>query len=207
MDTAWFLTTISFSRGGVYGADLTLAIRCRMSSNRWLARLGNPLVQSSTDVIISRFIECPWREDMPFISITRLRVRSLRFVPGFALHTLASLRQVRRADGFQDGALLPDRGLTFWTMTAWDSEDSMGRYMTAGSHKKAMLRLMEWCDEASVVHWEQHQDVLPSWTEADRRMRADGRGSKVRKPSPQHATLSYRAPRPREGGPIRAAGK
>jgi len=144
---------------------------------------------------------------MPFISITRLRVRSIRFIPGFALHTLESLRQVRSAGGFQDGALLADRSLTFWTMTAWNSEESMRRYMTAGSHKKAMPKLMDWCDEASVVHWEQRQAVLPSWTEADRRMRAEGRASKVRKPSPQHATLSYRAPRLTRGGPIRTAGK
>ena len=59
---------------------------------------------------------------MPFISITRLGLRSLRFVPGFALHTRASLRQVRVASGFLDGAVLTDRSLTFWTMTAWDSQ-------------------------------------------------------------------------------------
>jgi hypothetical protein len=145
-------------------------------------------------------------EYMPFISITRLRIRSFRFIPGFVLYTWRSLRQVRSAGGFQDGALLQDRSLTFWTMTAWDSQESMRRYMTAGSHQKAMPKLMDWCDEASVVHWEQSQAVLPSWTEADQRMRADGRASKVRKPSPQHATLSYRAPRLTQGIPIRKAG-
>ena len=143
---------------------------------------------------------------MPFISITRLRIRSLRFVPGFALHALKSTGQVRSADGFQEGSLLQDRRWAFWTMTAWDSEQSMLRYMTGGSHKKVMPKLMDWCDEASVVHWEQSQSVLPSWAEADRRMRADGRASKVRKPSPQHATLSYRAPRLTRSGAIRKAG-
>ncbi len=78
------------------------------------------------------------KTSMPFISITRLRLRSFLFAPGFALDTFASIRQVREAGGFLGGALLPDRSLTFWTMTAWDSEDSMRRYMTAGSHKKAM---------------------------------------------------------------------
>ena len=144
---------------------------------------------------------------MAFISITRLRVRSLRFMPGFALLTTQALSQVKSASGFQDGGLLPDRSFTFWTMTAWDSEESMRRYMTSGSHKKAMSKLMHWCDEASVVHWEQSQAVLPSWTEADRRMRADGRVSKVRNPSPQHATLSYRVPRLTRAVPIRTKGK
>jgi hypothetical protein len=141
---------------------------------------------------------------MPHISITRLRLRSLRFVPGFALHTWASLRQVRVAGGFLDGALLTDRSMTFWTMTAWDREDSMRRYMTAGAHKQAMPKLMHWCDEASVVHWQQDHDGLPSWAEADRRMREEGRASKVRNPSDQHATLTFRSPRLTRGGPIRA---
>ena len=140
---------------------------------------------------------------MPFISITRLRVRSLRFMPGFALRTMQALRQLRTAAGFLEGGLLPDRSFTFWTMTAWDSGESMRRYMTAGSHKKAMPKLLDWCDEASVVHWEQSEAELPSWEEADRRMRAEGRVSKVRNPSPQHATLSYRIPRTTRAARIR----
>ena len=141
---------------------------------------------------------------MRFISITRLRVRSIRFLPSFALHTLRSLGQVKKASGFQGGSLLADRGWTFWTMTAWDSQQSMRTYMTSGAHRIAMPRLLDWCDEASVVHWEQPEDNLPPWKEADRRMREGGRASKVRNPSPQHATLNYREPRVVTAGPIRA---
>jgi hypothetical protein len=132
---------------------------------------------------------------MVFISLTRLRIRSFRFVPVFALHVFRSLRQVKRSPGFQRGAVLADRNWTFWTMTAWDTQENMRRYMTTGSHKTAMPHLLHWCDEASVAHWEQPETTLPSWTEADKRMREEGRGSKVRNPSPQHGTLSYRAPR------------
>lgn len=142
---------------------------------------------------------------MPFISITRLRVRSVRFLPLFALYTLRSLRQVKSAAGFQEGRLLADRRWTFWTMTAWDNEESMKRFMTGGSHKEAMPRLMNWCDEASVVHWDETQAGLPTWTEADQRLRSNGRASKVRNPSPQHDTLSFRAPRLTRSGPIRPA--
>jgi heme-degrading monooxygenase HmoA len=139
---------------------------------------------------------------MPLISITRLRVRSIRFLPVFALNANRSLRQVRTSAGFQGGSLLADRNWTFWTMTAWDSQESMRGFMTAGSHKAAMPRLLDWCDEASVVHWDQAEAALPSWTEADQRMRASGRASKVRNPSPQHATLTYRAPRVSNVTPI-----
>jgi heme-degrading monooxygenase HmoA len=140
---------------------------------------------------------------MPFISVTRLRIRSLFFMPGFFLHAAQSVRQIRSAAGFREGALLPDRAFTFWTMTAWDSEEVMRSYMTAGSHKKAMPKLMFWCDEASVVHWEQSEAMLPSWEEADRRMRMEGRASKVRKPGSEHSTLTYRTPRVTGSVPLR----
>jgi Domain of unknown function (DUF3291) len=139
---------------------------------------------------------------MTFVSLTRLRVRSFRFVPLFAFHAFRSRGQVQRAPGFQNGSLLADRSWTFWTMTAWDSEESMRQFMTSGYHKKAMPRLLRWCDEASVAHWTQPDATLPSWTEADQRMRETGRASKVLHPSPQHATLSYRRPRTTASGAI-----
>ncbi len=136
---------------------------------------------------------------MAFISVTRLRVRSFRFLPLFVLYTFRSIRQVRQAPGFETGALLADRYWTFWTLTAWDTQESMRAYIVAGAHKAAMTHLMHWCDEASVAHWTQQggmlPSVLPSWADADARMRATGRPSKVLHPSPQHASLHYRAPR------------
>jgi len=140
---------------------------------------------------------------MVFVSLTRLRIRSVRFLPIFVLHTLRSLHQVKRSPGFQTGALLPDRNWTFWTMTAWDSQQSMRAYMTSGPHQRAMPHLLNWCDEASVAHWEQPTPTLPPWTEADQRMREQGRASKVRHPSPHHANLTYRTPRITGGGTIR----
>ena len=140
---------------------------------------------------------------MPFVSLTRLRLRSARFVPHFFVRTMRSLEQVKHAPGFQTGALLTDRNWTFWTMTSWDTQDMMRQYMISGPHKTAMTFLMEWCDEASVVHWEQPEQTLPSWTVADQRMRESGRPSKVKNPSPHHASLTYRIPRTTIGGPIR----
>jgi heme-degrading monooxygenase HmoA len=142
---------------------------------------------------------------MIFVSLTRLRVRSVRFMPGFFLYAMRSLRQVRRAAGFQSGALLPDRDRTFWTMTAWDSEENMRAYMVSGAHKQAMPKLLHWCDEASVAHWVQQESALPSWEQADERMRREGRASKVLHPSAAHAGLSYKAPRTIGSAPITPA--
>ena len=132
---------------------------------------------------------------MIFVSLTRLRIRSLRFLPRFAVYLIRTRRQVRNSPGFQHGALLADRSWTFWTMTAWSTQQSMRQYITTDAHKQAMPHLLDWCDEASVAHWAQLETTLPSWTEADRRMRETGRASKVRHPTPQHADLSYRPPR------------
>jgi hypothetical protein len=142
---------------------------------------------------------------MSFVSVTRLRIRSTRFMPFFAVHTLRSISQVKHAPGFKGGALLADRSWTFWTLTIWDSQDSMRRFMTSGSHRAVMPHLLHWCDEASVVHWDQPEDDLPPWSEADKRMRESGRASKVKFPSSCHANLTYRAPRMTTGGPIRPA--
>ncbi len=140
---------------------------------------------------------------MIFISLTRLRIRSIRFLPFFGLHTFAAMRQVKTAMGFQTGAVLNDRQWTFWTMTAWDSQASMRQFMNSGAHKKTMPHLLNWCDEASVAHWEQQDSALPSWKEAAVRMRSHGRPSKVHFPSPDHATLNFREPRTAAVVPIR----
>lgn len=139
---------------------------------------------------------------MAFVSITRLRIRSLRFLPRFLFDTLATRRQLERADGFVAGALLADRK-HHWTMTVWRDQRAMRDYMASGAHLKAMPKLLDWCDEASVVHWSQDSPSLPDWHEADRRMRAEGRASKVRHPSSNHAPLSYDAPRTSAAVPMR----
>ncbi len=143
---------------------------------------------------------------MPFVSVTRLRLRSVRFVPAFFVHTMRTQRQLRDAAGFRAGALLPDARWTFWTLTLWDSAEAMRAYMTAGAHRKAMPKLAGWCDEASVVHWDQPDLALPDWPEAERRMRSEGRPSKLRHPSVAHASLAFAAPGQRTGVAIRPRG-
>lgn len=137
---------------------------------------------------------------MVWVSLTRVRVRSVLFLPGFFWHTMRSRRQVKRGQGFLVGALLADSGRVFWTMTAWESRTRMLAFMTSGAHMQAMPKLLNWCDEASVAGWEQEDSMLPRWDEADRRMRAIGRPSKVRHPNAAQlrsgaGKFDYREPR------------
>ena len=134
---------------------------------------------------------------MALISVTRLRVRSAWFLPGFLWFALRSARQSKRAEGNLGTKVLRDAGNAFWTCTAWANEPSMKNFMLAKPHRRAMTKLAHWCDEASVVHWNQADATLPNWHEAHRRIVTEGRASKVNHPSPAHAKLEIPAPNAR----------
>lgn len=46
-----------------------------------------------------------------------------------------------------------EAGNTFWTITAWENAETMNTFRTSGAHLAVMPKLLNWCDEASVVHW------------------------------------------------------
>ena len=107
---------------------------------------------------------------------------------------IRSSRQARRAEGNLGVSLLRDAHLAFWTRTLWTTEESMKAFMLSGAHRQVMPRLLDWCDEAAVVHWLQAEDKEPDWDEAHRRIQQEGRRSKVRHPSPAHE--KYEIPKP-----------
>lgn len=145
---------------------------------------------------------------MPLVSVTRLRVRSGWLMLPFAVHVWASTRQVKRADGFLGGQLAAGQHRTFWTITCWTDVQSMRAFRNTGAHMRVMPKLLNWCDEASVLHWEQPKADLPSIHEAQERMVAEGRLSKVRYPSAAHAAGQIpAAPVPRGGPRLRPAAR
>jgi hypothetical protein len=132
---------------------------------------------------------------MPFISITRLRVRSWRFLPSFFVQAIRSARQARAAQGSLGVWVLREDKNVFWTRTVWDSEPDMKAYILSGPHAKVMRRLLNWCDEAAVVHWTQDPIDPPSWKQAHRELLRIGRPSKVNHPS--EAQRQYQIPEPK----------
>ncbi len=139
---------------------------------------------------------------MPLVSITRLRVRSWRFLPMFFFYAFRSTRQASRSGGNLATRLLRDRNRTFWTATLWTSEKEMKQFMISGAHGRAMRKLIHWCDEAALVHWAQENAVLPSWLEAHARLQAEGRRSKVNHPSPAHIAHQFPDPFVGPGGEV-----
>jgi quinol monooxygenase YgiN len=133
---------------------------------------------------------------MPFVATTRLRLRSLRFVPGLIWYAFRSRRQAKSASGNLSAETLREANHTFWTCSVWRDEDAMRAFMTSGAHRTAMRYLPEWCDEASVADWHQNSPEPPGWPEVYRRMQSEGRRSKVRHPSSAHQRFEIAPPRP-----------
>ncbi len=134
---------------------------------------------------------------MALVSVTRLRVRSARYLLAFLWKALKTARQAQRTSGFLGGRLLRESNGAFWTVTAWEDGSAMNVFRTQGAHGGVMPKLLDWCDEAAVVHWTQLTDALPSWQEAHYRMMKEGRPSKVKHPS--SAQVAYEIPAPRVG--------
>ena len=143
---------------------------------------GRPNAQQETD-------------NVPLIALTRLHLRSARYLPQFYWHVVGSWLQARRASGCLGVRLLREADNTFWTSTGWQDDAAMKAFMLRGSHRSAMPKLKRWCDEASVAQWHQDRAELPDWIEAHRRMVQDGRPSRVNDPSAAH--IAFKIPRPR----------
>jgi heme-degrading monooxygenase HmoA len=131
---------------------------------------------------------------MSVVSVTRVRIRSWFYLPPFLLQTLRIARQAKKADGSLAVSLLRDRRNAYWTRTVWSSEAAMIAFMHAQPHGPTMRKLLEWCDEASLVRWNVEGAELPGWEEAHRRIQQEGRPSKVNHPSAAHKALTFPAP-------------
>jgi quinol monooxygenase YgiN len=121
---------------------------------------------------------------MAFNSITRLRLRSLFTLSAFARETRAIAAQAAAAEGFLGGAVLAEGWLVFWTRTSWESEAAMKAFRDTDAHRASMPKLMDWCNEAMVSHWEGEPEA--NWSNIHDRMSREGRKSKVRNPSRAH---------------------
>jgi hypothetical protein len=126
---------------------------------------------------------------MPHNSITRLRLRSILTLPSFIGAVNAINRQLARAPGFLDGALLSEGRLVFWTRSAWTDLDAMKAFRDSGAHRDVMPKLLNWCDEAAVAQWEGESET--NWDAIYGRLVAQGRSSRVRKPTEAHSAKRY----------------
>jgi heme-degrading monooxygenase HmoA len=138
-----------------------------------------------------------------FVSITRLRLRSWRFMPAFIMQALRAAVQAKAAPGNLGVAILAEANRTYWTRTIWTDEDAMRAFIRSGVHRRVMVRLADWCDEAAVAHWSQATTDVPSWDDTARRLQRDGRPSAVNHPTPAHRNFQIAAPKIGRFGELR----
>jgi uncharacterized protein DUF3291 len=139
---------------------------------------------------------------MAIVSVTRLHLRSLRFLPAFGWRTWFITRQTRAAPGFIRGRFANEWPYAFWTMTVWQNLAAMHAFRDSGAHHPAMRKLLHWCDEASFVHWDDVDGVLPAVTDAHARLLSGGRTSKVSHPSAAHRAGQRATSRVPVAGPM-----
>jgi Domain of unknown function (DUF3291) len=120
---------------------------------------------------------------MVVVSVTRLRVRSFRFVLPFIWYAVRSTLQAKGSPGNLGVRLRTTKKLAFWTLTLWKSANAMRVFRIAPPHRDAMRKLPYWCDEASYAHWDHDAQAMPSWQEAAEKLSASGQLSKVLYPS------------------------
>ncbi len=128
---------------------------------------------------------------MPFISITRLKVGSVRSLFPFMRANEASVNQLFGTRGLIAGKKLVDKNLNFWTLTLWEDDARMLIFRNSPAHRAAMQKLPFWCSEASYFHWMQDSRELPGWSVASQRLIREGKLTKVRKPTPRHIANDF----------------
>lgn len=116
-------------------------------------------------------------------SVTRLRIRSLRYLVPFLIRTAQSRKQAVATPGCIAVTVRKTQGLTFWTLSLWDSEASLRSFLSNSPHRAAMPKLFHWCDEAATCHWSVESRQLPGWEEAAEKLLQQGRLSRVKNPS------------------------
>ena len=131
---------------------------------------------------------------MYFVSLTRLRLRSIIYLPSFYMANERAVKQITHTDGFIKGFELIDKGLTFWTVSVWTTDAAMKYFRNNGAHQQAMRKLPGWCSEASYAHWMQETDTIPDWEFMYQKLINEGKVTKVKHPTERQAEKLYPPP-------------
>ena len=123
---------------------------------------------------------------MAFLSMTRLKVKSILLLPKFIVQNEAIVKQIRSSEGFRNGKTLLDPSLSAWTVTLWDSEDAMRAFYTSGAHRNIMPSLSFYSNEAVTAHMSFSEVDLPTWRFVHEQLSKIGKFSTVLKEPTQN---------------------
>lgn len=107
---------------------------------------------------------------------SRLPLARYRDIPLFLRASLDIRRQLLRAHGLVGFAL--DAHVwrrTFWTLSVWQEEDSLGAFARADPHERHVKRIRPHMNRSTFVTWPVSGAQLPlSWPQARQRVEAAG---------------------------------
>ncbi|WP_323379926.1 DUF3291 domain-containing protein [Streptomyces alkaliphilus] len=121
----------------------------------------------------------PWTVPQPpppgaraLVMASRFEVHSAAHVPRFLVKSLLAWKQVRSTPGAYGVSLVAQPWKrTFWTLSAWESDEALRAYATTEPHRSIMTGLGPVMKDALFVRWEVATDDLPvTWEEARHRL-------------------------------------
>lgn len=131
---------------------------------------------------------------MPVIVITRLRLKDPELFTEFFESAVAVVEQAKQSQGNLAADVLADANNTFWTRTAWESRELMNGFVGSEPHRKTMVRIDGWCDEATFVDWEQPGGQVPSWQEGHERLAREGQVTTLTNGTTAHYSRHFPPP-------------
>jgi hypothetical protein len=111
------------------------------------------------------------KQDQVYVSITGLRVTSLRTLVPFWWHAIRSMAQAQRAPGNLKAQARIVQGVHH-TLTVWVDQHAMRAFLVSGAHRQAM-RAFRSIGTGRVLGFETNQP--PDWDTCLRLWRSDAR--------------------------------
>ena len=106
-----------------------------------------------------------------YISITGLELKSLVHVGAFYYYAVPSLRQAQNSKGNILAATKNINGVRH-TLTAWDSEQSMRKFLYSGPHQKAIKAMPKFATGKTFGYV---SDAIPTWDQVHRKWKSHGK--------------------------------
>lgn len=131
---------------------------------------------------------------MPVIVVTRLRLKDPELFTEFFESAVAVVEQAKASQGNLAADVFADANYTFWTRTAWESRELMNGFVGSEPHRRTMVRIDGWCDEATFVDWDQSAAEMPSWQEAHERLAREGQATMLTNGTAAHHSRQFPAP-------------
>ncbi|MEP2025676.1 MAG: hypothetical protein ABJH98_04220 [Reichenbachiella sp.] len=108
-----------------------------------------------------------------YVSITRLKLKSIWLLPRFARQSNKAAQQAKAAPGNLKVKLSNRWFRYFYTITHWNSKQAMQQFMINGDHKEAMQHWNKYASEVKAHGYE--TDQPPNWKDARLIMENEGR--------------------------------